>query len=63
MKLNWTSAVSALVRARLGALLDSEQEDTDNQRRAARATNALPVYFGWSGDLCLTSEGARPVLR
>jgi hypothetical protein len=47
-----------LVRARLGALLDSEQEDTDNQRRAARATNALPVYFGWTGDLCLTAEGA-----
>jgi hypothetical protein len=58
MKLNWSSAVSALVRAHLEALLGSQQEDTDNQRRAARATNALPVYFGWTGDLCLTTEGA-----
>jgi hypothetical protein len=58
MKLNWNTAVSALVRARLEALPGSEQEGTDNQRRAARATEALPVYSGWTGDLCLTTEGA-----
>jgi hypothetical protein len=57
MKLNWNAQVSAFVRARLDALLGSDEAGSEDECRAARTTNALPVYFDMGGVLAFTPEG------
>ena len=57
MKLNWNSRLSSYVSARLGALLRYDRVGSDEQRTLARAMNALPVYFDFSGALGFTPDG------
>jgi hypothetical protein len=54
MKLNWNDELPSSVRAKLDALLRS---GSDEERKVARATNALPVYFDLGGALAFTPGG------
>ncbi len=57
MKIAWNSSASSFVRATVDALLRLEHAGSDEEREAARATNALPVYLDMGGALCFTTDG------